>query len=244
VAQRSFKALDELDELPIKPLQPLYHFCSRTGCRRRRRQSGRYCLLHHNEVTERWRDSNRRLINLRRRNAGSSGLEEQQKGAQFERARATARAKLYVAIARGKVVKEPCQECGLSDVPFQRATRTTKGVGNATGRARAQVTAYMPDINSPLSVMWLCRECRRDGIDRIERLRTLEEGRVQEERRRRRAEEALTSFLPEVRSALEAETLDALPPLLRRAGTPLYQQMLVRTVEAYLAASDPSRTVR
>ncbi len=123
-----------------------------------------------------------------------------------------------MAVRRGKIAKGRCQECGERDV-----------------------TGYQPDSSRPLDVVWLCRSCRREGVDRLEREQRLAAQRASWEVRRAAAEATYASLPEEARRTVEARALDLLPanPVVRRRGTPLYHQALVRAIEEQAARRRP-----
>lgn len=82
--------------------------CSRGKCRRRPRENGRYCAICHAAANRRSHRKHRKERNARRRDRALRRTDEQ-------RALDSARAKLYVAVARGKVEKTACVVCHRHD---------------------------------------------------------------------------------------------------------------------------------
>jgi hypothetical protein len=199
-----FAPLDELDDLPPPLTEPgLIRFCGAPKCRRRARPGGRHCPACHIAAVHRWRETHRRELNARRRNTAAARDPE-------DRTRDSARAKLAMAIRRGKVAKGRCAECGA-----------------------AEVTAYMADPARPLEVVWLCRDDRRDGIERI-----LGEGKREAERQaweeRRAAALAGLALLPPVIAArLRAQAQLGAGSLRLSTEAPLYKMNLVRLYERH-----------
>jgi hypothetical protein len=115
-----------------------------------------------------------------------------------------------MAIRRGKLAKGRCAECGA-----------------------AEVSAYMADQSRPLEVVWLCRDDRHDGIERIaNEARRASERRVWDERRT--AALADLARLPAaVQAQLHAQAQRAVGNLRLSPEAPLYMMALVRLYERY-----------
>lgn len=127
---RKFEPLDELDDLgPPAPL-PLIRYCGTRGCRRRARPGGRHCAACHASAVRRWREEHRQEIMTRRRDAAALRDDD-------TRARDSARAKLAMALRRGKLLRGACTVCGTADVE-----------------------ALIADPRRPLDVVWVCRNDR------------------------------------------------------------------------------------
>lgn len=105
--------------------------CSRGKCRRRPRPDGRYCAFCHAAANRRSHRKHRKERNARRRDRSQTHDET-------TRALNGARAKLYVAIARGKIVKGACVVCHRHD----------------------KVVAHIANPARWHDVVWTCREHR------------------------------------------------------------------------------------
>ncbi len=105
--------------------------CARGKCRRRPRENGRYCALCHAAANRRSHRKHRKERNARRRDRAKNRDE-------VARARDSARAKLYVAIARGTVIKGVCRVC----------------------HRHANVVAHIADTACWRDAVWFCREHR------------------------------------------------------------------------------------
>jgi hypothetical protein len=199
-----FAPLDELDDLPPPLTEPgLIRFCGTPKCRRRARPGGRHCPACHIAAVHRWRETHRRELNARRRDTAAVRDPE-------ARTRDSARAKLAMAIRREKVAKGRCAECGA-----------------------AEVTAYMADPARPLEVVWLCRDDRRDGIERIaaDVLRVAE--RAAWDKRRAGAVAGLALLPAVVQAQLHAQAQRGIGGLRLSPDAPLYMMTLVRLYERY-----------
>jgi len=198
-----FDPVDELDDLNPAPgpyLQ-LIRFCGARGCRRRTRPGGRHCPEHHAAAARRWREGERAAINTRRRDLAQDRSEAQ-------RERDSARAKLSMALKRGKIAKRGCQVCGT-----------------------ASVTAYQPDPKRPLDVVWLCRDDRADYIGQREEVATAARARDEWQARREAAFSTLALLPPEVQAEIMALATRGPAGLRLSAESPLYSQQLVLCVE-------------
>ena len=111
--------------------------CSRGKCRRRQRPDGRYCALCHAAANRRSHRKHRKERNARRRDRAQNRDEVQ-------RAHDSARAKLYVALARGTVRKGVCVVCQRHD----------------------GVAAYITEPHHWRDVIWACREHRTEAAIR------------------------------------------------------------------------------
>lgn len=110
--------------------------CGRANCAEKRRSGGRYCGSCFAAANRRSHTTHRRERNARRRDRAARRDES-------ARAQDCARAKLYVAISRGKLKKEPCVKCGSHEV-----------------------TALILDPARWREVVWICREDRGEEIVR------------------------------------------------------------------------------
>lgn len=119
---------DEVDELP--PPRLLNRYCGAKACRRRARSGGRHCALCHAASVRRWREGHAQELAVRRRDAAEARSD-------LARARDSARAKLAMALRRGKIVRGHCVVCGSKDV-----------------------MALIEDVERPLDVVWACRADR------------------------------------------------------------------------------------
>jgi len=108
--------------------------CGRSGCTEQRRNGGRYCGGCFAAANRRSHAAHHSERNARRRDRAA----ERSAGA---RARDSARAKLYVAIARGKIAKGVCVTCG-----------------------RGEVTAYIADPKRWREPVWMCRADRSEEM--------------------------------------------------------------------------------
>ena len=105
--------------------------CAHGKCRRRPRPEGRYCQLCHAAANRRSHRKHRKERNARRRDRTKNRDEA-------ARARDSARAKLAVALARGKITKGTCIVCQRHD----------------------GLIAYIADPRRWSEVVWACREHR------------------------------------------------------------------------------------
>jgi hypothetical protein len=111
--------------------------CSKPGCHRPPRADGRYCNPCFAAANRDSHDRHRAQRNARRRGRARYRDDD-------ARARDSARAKLYVAIARGKEHRKPCVVCkGWEDL-----------------------TAYIADPTHWREAVWICRTHRSDEIAR------------------------------------------------------------------------------
>lgn len=108
--------------------------CGRADCAEKRRTGGRYCGDCFAAANRRSHATHRRERNARRRDRAAVRND-------WARARDCARAKLYVAISRGKLKKAPCVKCGSDEV-----------------------TALILDPARWREVLWICREDRDEQI--------------------------------------------------------------------------------
>lgn len=123
-----FASVDEVDELP--PPRPLNRYCGAKGCRKRARPGGRHCAPCHAASVRRWREGHAYELAVRRRDAAGARSGD-------ARARDSARAKLAMALRRGKIARGHCVVCGSKDV-----------------------MALIEDAQRPLDVVWACRADR------------------------------------------------------------------------------------
>ena len=196
-------AFDELDD----PLPPpgrhleLVRFCGARGCRRRTRPGGRHCVEHHAAAVRRWREGKRTVINTRRRDRAQDRTDDQ-------RQRDSARAKLAMALKRGKIAKSGCQVCGTM-----------------------AVTAFQADPKRPLDVVWLCRDDRSEYIGaQVEDLAA--KASQDAWRVRRMASIAILELLPPAKQAELRAIASRGPAGLRLSPeSPFYGQQLTLAVE-------------
>lgn len=131
LAVRNYAPIDELDDVGPPPPLPLIRYCGARGCRRRARPGGRHCAACHVAAVRRWRKRHRGKLTIRRRDASAV----RDDGA---RARDSARAKLAMALRRGKLTRGACVVCGGRDV-----------------------VALIAEAARPLDVTWVCRDDRQ-----------------------------------------------------------------------------------
>jgi len=126
--------LDDIDELP--PPRPLDRYCGAPGCRRRVRPGGRHCSSCHAASVRRWREEHAHELAVRRRDAAGTRDDE-------TRGRDSARAKLAMALRRGKISRGHCTICGAKDA-----------------------MALIEDWRRPLEITWACRADRETARER------------------------------------------------------------------------------
>lgn len=121
--------------------------CARGKCRRRSRENGRYCKPCFAAANRRSHRKHHKERNARRRDRAKNRDES-------ARARDSARAKLAVAIARGRMTKGACVVCQRHD----------------------DVVAYIANPRRWSKVIWTCREHRTEvatlpsaGVERSEK---------------------------------------------------------------------------
>jgi hypothetical protein len=202
------QSLDELDDLSPPPPNVI-RFCGAMGCRRPARLGGRHCNTCHAAAVRRWREKNESELAAERREAATLRNAD-------TRARDSARAKLAMAIRRGKVTRDRCRFCGSDSV-----------------------IALMADPTKPLEVVWVCRADRQAEIDR----RKADEARrvaaaTQSDWQRERVEAlAAIALLPlEVQAELKAIGARGPAGLKLSPEAPLYSMQLVRAYRVWLAS--------
>jgi len=207
--------LDELDELPVP--RSLNRYCGAHGCRRRARPGGRHCSLCHAASVRRWRDAHAFELAVRRRDAAGARDDD-------ARARDSARAKLAMALRRGKLTRGFCAVCGSKDA-----------------------VALIPDPRRPFDVAWACRphreimweRCRED----TERLTS--SGRQAEMNvERARLLAAIADLEPVERASLHVQAQRGPAGIRVSAEAPLYTMNLIRAYKAQLDASRQERRRR
>ena len=157
----------------------------------------------------RWRDEHHRELAVRRRDAAALRDED-------TRARDSARAKLAMAIRRGKIARGHCRFCGSKDV-----------------------IALMADPAKPLQVQWVCRADRQAEIER----RQADEARRAAAAAQANWEHDRTQILAAIAllplaSRAQLEAIAACGPSGMRLSSeaPLYKTQLVRAYKAALRA--------
>jgi hypothetical protein len=111
--------------------------CSKPGCRRPPRAEGRYCKPCFAAANRDSHDRHRAQRNARRRDRARYRDDD-------ARTTDSARAKLYVALARGKEHRKPCVVC----------------------KSPQDLTAYIADPARWREALWICRTHRSDEIAR------------------------------------------------------------------------------
>jgi len=192
---------DELDDIGPPPPLPLIRYCGARGCRRRARPGGRHCACCHAAAVRRWREQHRAQLAIRRRDASTVRDE----GA---RARDSARAKLAMALRRGKRTRGACTVCGGHDV-----------------------VALIADPARPLDVTWVCRDDRQILRDRerdaeAQRVSAAAQAAWYDERARVLA--AIDLLPPEERTRLRATAVQGPAGVRLSPEAPLYTMNLVR----------------
>jgi hypothetical protein len=115
-----------------------------------------------------------------------------------------------MALKRGQIQRGRCRACGA-----------------------IEVTAYVPDPARPLEVMWLCRDDRCDGIERILGETKREAERQAWEGRRAAALAGLALLPPVVAARLQAQAQLGAGNLRLSTEAPLYKMNLVRLYERH-----------
>jgi hypothetical protein len=115
-----------------------------------------------------------------------------------------------MAIRRGKLAKGRCAECGA-----------------------AKVTAYMADPARPLEVVWLCRDDRLDGIERIAADVQRVAERAAWDKRHAGAVAGLALLPAVVQAQLHSQAQRGIGGLRLSPDAPLYMMTLVRLYERY-----------
>jgi hypothetical protein len=199
-----YAPVDELDD-PSPPQLPLIRFCGALNCRRRARTGGRHCTVCHAAAVRRWRDERHRELAVRRRDAAALRDED-------ARARDSARAKLAMAIRRGKIARDRCRFCGSKDV-----------------------IALMADPAKALQVQWVCRADRQAEIGRRrvdEARRTAATAQSGWECDRAEALAAVALLPPPIQVQLAAIAARGPGGLQLSPEAPLYVMQLVRAYKA------------
>jgi len=203
--------LDDLDDLSPPPPN-LIRFCGAPGCRRRARTGGRHCTICHAAAVRRYREEHRRELAVRRRDAAALRDAD-------TRARDSARAKLAMAIRRGKLSRDRCPFCGSADV-----------------------IALMADPARPLEVRWVCRADRQAELERqrAKEAREAAAAAQTEWERERAATLAAIALLPPAERARLAAIAARGPGGLQLAPeAPLYVMGLVRAYRASITKAAP-----
>lgn len=204
--QRYAQPSTEIDDIDAPEPSPVYvsRQCSADGCRQKARKGGRHCKKHNTTCVLRHYARKKSTINQKRRAATKDRPEA-------KRAADIARAKLYVALSRGKLEKRPCVRCGRTDV-----------------------TAYIAEPAQWSKVVWVCREDRAGVVEGIV-CRERERQAMMEQRKRMEHGVAAFRELPEdVQAAIRDKASRAPIPRLGRTLTedsPLFLQRLVTEVE-------------
>jgi hypothetical protein len=116
---------------------PDSHICSKPRCKNTPTPDGRYCKTCFAAANRASHEHHRKERNARRRTRADYRDDK-------ARANDSARAKVFVAIARGTLTKKPCVVCG----------------------GYADLTAYIADPACWREVVWVCRDHRADEIAR------------------------------------------------------------------------------
>lgn len=201
---RKFEPLDELDDLGPPPPLPLIRYCGTRGCRRRARSGGRHCPACHTAAVRRWRERHRNELVVRRRDAAAFRDDQ-------TRARDSARAKLAMALGRGKLVRGACTVCGTADVE-----------------------ALIGDPRRPLDVVWVCRADRpviRERQFEAERRRAYEARQAAWYDERDHALAAIELLPPAERAELHATAARGPAGIKLSPLAPLYTENLVRVFQ-------------
>lgn len=212
---RKINPLDPLDDppapLPLRPTRP----CDVENCSEVARTGGRRCRAHHRLDVRKWRSQNTTTIKARQRDVAADRDGD-------KRAADSARAKVAMALKRGKITKGFCLEPRC---------------------ARTEVTAYIADPAKWREIVWVCRDHRDElirGIVERERARTKRDA---WKTKREWAVSVFGTFPPEEQAAIR--TLAARNPVFRdrelAVDSPLYLSKLVSEVEkrvVYTSATD------
>jgi hypothetical protein len=131
---RKIAPIDPLDDIPMPaPLRPT-KLCGVENCREAARPGGWRCRVHHLLDVRRWRSKHHTAIKARRRdNAADRDAQK--------RAADSARAKVAMALKRGKIERGHCAECGS-----------------------LKTTAYIADPATWHEIAWVCRDHRDELI--------------------------------------------------------------------------------
>ena len=199
---------DPDEDLELPEPVPLFRMCSTEDCRGHAREGGRDCPGCHAETTRRWRATHRKALNARRRGRAESRSAE-------ARRRDIARATLAMALRRGKLKRGWCTVC---------ADRT--------------VTAYQPDPERPLEVVWVCRRDREAVIDGLARERERMAERDVWRRRVERCERELPLLPPDLQAEVRKAASLGVPGTVLSPRAPLYGMNLVRAFERCLATRE------
>ncbi len=187
------------------------HRCARGKCRRRPRPDGRYCNLCHAAANRRSHRKHRKERNARRRDRASNRDD-------VARARDSARAKLAVAISRGKIQKGACVVC-------QRCH---------------DVVAYIAEPRRWSEVIWICRDHRAEmatlpsaGIERSE------DGAETWLRQREHAFAAIAGLPEEEREYLNEVAARGPAGVRLSREAPLFAIQLVRAYQVFSRSAKP-----
>jgi len=200
---RNIAPIDPLDDIPMPaPLRPTKR-CDVEKCRNIARPGGWRCRAHHLLDVRRWRSKNHTTIKARRRNVAAARDGD-------KRAADSARAKVAMAIKRGKIERGYCTECGS-----------------------LKATAYIADPANWHEIAWVCRDHRDECIRGIlER----EQAREKQDAWKIKREWAFSVFeaMPPKMQA-EIRTLARRNPIFRdrdlASDSPLYLSKLVSEIE-------------
>lgn len=192
---------DIIDDFTPSPPR-FVRLCCAKGCRENARLGGRYCKQHHAGASRDRHERQRTVINAKRRDDAAKRTDE-------ERIADTARAKLAMALKRGKLMRSHCVVCGSS-----------------------KTTAYIADPVQWRTVIWVCRDHRGQLVDDIvDRERQLRKRNEQAARR-----EHFLVIFNQLPANLQATVRDCasrdpfgIRPLTEEA--PLYWHQLIRETE-------------
>jgi hypothetical protein len=190
--------IDEIE--PPAPLRRKRRCCTK-GCEKPARIGAATCNECNAAAFRRWHKKNRAKLKAKRRTAAMHRSE----GA---RAADSARAKLAMAIKRGKLRKGACVECGSP-----------------------RVTAYIADPAQWQSVVWVCRDHRSAVIHGIEDRARQHREREAQTLRRERLLAAFDALPPDVQATIRERAARGPMGLLLTPEAPLYQQRIVDEVD-------------
>jgi hypothetical protein len=202
---RKIAPIDPLDDISAPPPSRFAKPCGIENCPDVARPGGWRCRAHHRLDVRQWRSQNTTTIKARRRNTAAARDED-------KRVADSARAKVAMALKRGKITKGLCVEPRC---------------------ASAEVTAYIADPTKWREIVWVCRDHRAAVVEGIAER---ERARVKQDAWKTKREWALFVFetLPPGLQA-EIRTLARRNPIFRdrvlEVDSPLYLSKLVSEVE-------------
>lgn len=212
---RNIAPIDPLEEIELPPPLRSIRPCGIVTCRNPARSGGWRCQAHHRLDVRRWRSKNRFAINTRRR-----GIANERDAA--KRATDSARAKLAMALKRGKIQRGVCVEC-----------------------CSPKVAAYIADPARWRDIVWVCHEHRHAVIEGLLKHEQARKKQAIRNAKREWALAVLASFPPDVQAEIQALALRP-PPIFRNTifhdreleiGSPFYLSQLVAEVEKRVAST-------